>query len=86
MNQIDQTVAGLEGRVLAHRRVLAQILARLPEADWCHLSTGLAASELFQDGQEDPGAVVTEGLEQELSIADEYTRLATLAQGLRDAR
>lgn len=83
MTQDDQMLTALEGRMLAHRRVLAQVLAALPLPAWHGVSDWLAEHTLLRDGQEDPGAVPAEGLALELSIAEEYRELAALAQGLR---
>ena len=84
MTQNDPTITALEGRLLAHRRVLAQMLATLPQAEWHRLSDWLSERDLLRDGQEDPGAVPTEGLGLELSMAGEYRELAVLVRGLRD--
>lgn len=84
MTQHDQATTALEGRLLAHRRTLAQILAALPHAEWQVLSDWLSERALLRDGQEDPGAVPAEGLALEMSIAEEYRELAALARGLRD--
>lgn len=82
----DKTIAALEGRLLAHRRVLAQILAILPDRDRETLSEWLEERQILQDGQEDPGAVPAEGLALELSMMEEYQHLAELAKGLRTSR
>lgn len=84
MDHDEKTIMALEGRILAHRRLLAQLLAILPEAEWKLMADWLSESTLLQDGQEDPGAVPIEGLELELTMAEEYRELAALTQGLRD--
>lgn len=82
----DKTIAALEGRLLAHRRLLAQILAILPDRDRDTLFEWLAERQILQDGQEDPGAVPAEGLAQELSMSEEYQHLAELAKGPRNSQ
>lgn len=72
----------LEGRVLAHRRILQLIvgaLAGTPAGE--RLQALLAARETLQDGQEDPGAVATAGMALELAVADEFRRIAEGSPG-----
>lgn len=40
----------------------------------------LVARQVLHDGQEDPGAVIVEGLEVELAIAETFRRLAERLQ------
>ena len=65
--------------MLAHRRILARLIAALPEADRTAMMDWMDNREVMRDGQEDPGAVPTEGSALELAMADEFTRVATLA-------
>ena len=65
----------LEGRLLAHRLVLSELLRLLPEARHGDLLTWLEERAIYQDGQEDPGAVPGSGLELELARADEFRML-----------
>lgn len=70
----DQT---LEGRLLAHRRVLQLIVAELatiPAGE--RLGAQLQARSTFQDGQEDPGAVTGIGTALELAVAEEIRAIA----------
>lgn len=65
----------IEGRLLAHRRLLAEIVRHLPGAgldDW------LASRSVMRDGQEDPGAVLTGAEGLSLSLAEEYREIAAL--------
>lgn len=62
----------LEGRLLAHRRVLVELLRNLPEARRSEMLDWLDERAIYQDGQEDPGAVPGEGIELELARADEF--------------
>ena len=65
----------LEGRLLAHRRMLQLIVGALAET-----TSGERLRALFrdrstmQDGQEDPGAVETAGMGVELALAEEFRR------------
>jgi hypothetical protein len=65
----------LEGRLLAHRRMLQLIVSAL-----AHTPAGERLDELLrerttmQDGQEDPGAVATDGMGVELALAEEFRR------------
>ncbi|MFQ8433183.1 hypothetical protein [Amaricoccus sp. W119] len=66
----------IEGRLLAHRRVLQLLiaeLATLPSAG--QLLDRLRERGALQDGQEDPGAVEAPGMGIELAAAEEYRRL-----------
>lgn len=68
----------LEGRLLAHRRLLVEILRSLPQPRQAALMDWLQDRAIYQDGQEDPGAVPGEGLELELARADEFRLLRHL--------
>jgi hypothetical protein len=65
----------LEGRLIAHRRILQLILSELagtPAGD--RVLSLLRERSTLQDGQEDPGAVETLGLGLELAVAEEFRR------------
>ena len=67
----------LEGRVLAHRRMLQLIVNALggtPAGE--RIEALLAERSTLQDGQEDPGAVETDGMGVELAVADEFRLIA----------
>jgi hypothetical protein len=68
---------GLEGRLLAHRRILQLIvgaLAETPAGD--RIMTLLRERSTLQDGQEDPGAVEDDILGVGLAVAEEFRLLA----------
>ena len=79
---IEQTVAGLEGRLLAHRKLLARLLAGSPGPLRAAIGDWLDGQEILNDGQEDPGAVPGEGLALELALSDELRRIAALCEDL----
>lgn len=79
---VEQTVAALEGRLLAHRKLLARLLAGSPGPVRAAVGEWLAGQEILNDGQEDPGAVPGEGLALELALADELRRIAQLCEDL----
>lgn len=68
----------LEGRLLAHRRLLALILQSLPDPRREALHDWLVGRSILHDGQEDPGAVPTEANAIALAVADEYRLLAEM--------
>ena len=73
----------VEGRLLAHRRVLQLIagaLAGTPAGE--RLRAQLRIRSTLQDGQEDPGAVETDGMAVELAVAAEFRRIL---EGMPDA-
>jgi hypothetical protein len=72
----------LEGRILAHRRLLVELLRSLPETRRAELMDWLEDRAIYQDGQEDPGAVPGEGIELELARADEFQILKRLCTRL----
>jgi hypothetical protein len=73
----------LEGRLLAHRLVLSQLLRHLPGDRYGDLLAWLEERAIYQDGQEDPGAVPGTGLELELARADEFRMLKQLLDSTR---
>ncbi|MFN3275222.1 MAG: hypothetical protein ACK41U_11160 [Paracoccus sp. (in: a-proteobacteria)] len=79
MTDSPKLVASLEARLLAHRRVLAQLVASLPQSDRRTLTDWIDTRTVMRDGQEDPGAVPVEDAAEELALADEYRRIADLA-------
>lgn len=68
----------LEGRLLAHRRLLVELLRALPDDRRDDLMDWLDERSIYRDGQEDPGAVPGEGIELELARADEFQVLKRL--------
>jgi len=76
----DDTSNTSEGRILAHRRILARLVATLPQDDRSDIMQWIEQREVMRDGQEDPGAVPTDGNALELVIADEFSRIAIIAK------
>lgn len=74
----------LEGRILAHRRLLVELMRDLPEDRRAALLDWLDERAIYRDGQEDPGAVPGEGIELELARADEFQVLRRLVQMRKD--
>lgn len=83
MTDNERSLGALEGRILAHRRLIARLLAACPDQEWTGHLEWLSERNVLQDGQEDPGAIPAEGLDVELSVSDEYNRLAELAASYR---
>jgi len=76
---------GLEGRLLAHRRILQLVvvaLAGTPAGD--RILTLIRERSTLQDGQEDPGAVEDDALGIELAVAEEFRLLAEGIPALDD--
>lgn len=74
----------LEGRLLAHRRILVELLRHLPEERRAEMLEWMDERAIYQDGQEDPGAVPGEGIELELARADEFQVLKRLMRKALD--
>jgi len=67
----------LEGRLLAHRRILQLIVGALAGTQAGErVQSLLRERSTLQDGQEDPGAVETTGLGIELALAEEFRQVA----------
>ncbi|RJE78487.1 hypothetical protein [Paracoccus sp. JM45] len=77
---INDTSTATEGRILAHRRILARLIATLPQETRYDIMQWIEQREVMRDGQEDPGAVPTDGNAFELAIADEFSRIAIIAK------
>lgn len=72
----DMTEDTIEGRLLAHRRVLQLVIAELGRTPGGEqLIEMLRERSTLQDGQEDPGAVETPGMGIGLAAAEEYRLL-----------
>ena len=62
----------IEGRILAHRRILGLILAEMVQSGAApDLLDALDDAQVMHDGQEDPGAVPHPALGVGLAMADE---------------
>ena len=76
MQDPDRKLAELEGRLIAHRQLLARILDGMePDVRDAHLRW-MADREILRDGQEDPGAVPTGAETLPLSTAEEFQEIA----------
>lgn len=75
----DRPEDRLEGMLIAHRKILAEMLAAVQRLD-PDLRTRLEDHAVLRDGQEDPGAVPTDGVALELAIAEETNRILDLAR------
>lgn len=82
--QTENLIAGLEGRLIAHRKLLARLLAASPEAVRAEIGAWLSGRETLSDGQEDPGAVPGDGLALELALSDELHEIAAIADLSQD--
>ena len=70
----------LEGRLLAHRRILQLIVGALADTPAGErVQSLLQERSTLQDGQEDPGAVETAGMGVELALAEEFRRVVEAA-------
>jgi hypothetical protein len=77
----------MEGRLLAHRRILQLVLQELADTSAGErIERLLQERSTLQDGQEDPGAVETAGLSIELAAAEEFRQILDgLSSGTDDA-
>jgi hypothetical protein len=77
----------VEGCLLAHRRILQLIIGELAGTSAGERIEGLLRERsTMQDGQEDPGAVETDGIGVELAVAAEFRRVVEgLPRGTADA-
>ena len=67
---------GQDARAIAHAKLI-EALPNLLTPDACRsLCDWLAERQVLHDGQEDPGAVIVEGLETELAIAETFRQIA----------
>ena len=74
----------LEGRILAHRKILARIVAAMAEGpNGVDLHAALNDRRHLELNDEDPGAVPDPGLAIEGAIADEVRRVLDLARSGR---
>ncbi|WP_136685455.1 hypothetical protein [Falsirhodobacter xinxiangensis] len=83
-NEIEGSLHKLEGMIAAHRKLLAQIVLSLPQS--AALTAALEDRGVMRDGQEDPGAVPTDGLALELAIAEEMNRIRNIVEVQRFAQ
>lgn len=74
----------VEGRLLAHRRILVELLQTLPEARRAEMLDWLDERAIYHVGQETPGTAPGEGIEMELARADEFQVLKRLVRTAKD--
>ncbi|CAM3558385.1 hypothetical protein PANO111632_21410 [Paracoccus nototheniae] len=74
----DTKTAILEARLDAQRRLLARLVAALDPAARQPVLDWLEQRDTLHDGQEDPGAVPTEGTGPALAISQEFRLIARL--------
>ena len=69
----------IEGRLLAHRRLLGLVLAELSRQGAARaVEDALRDGQVLQDGQEDPGGVPDAALALELASTDEFRAVETV--------
>ena len=74
-----------EARRIAQVRLMRKLLGLLDDGGAERLEEWLRARQFLSDGQEDPGAVMVEGLELELAVAEAFRELAEALQEARQA-
>jgi hypothetical protein len=80
---IEELISSLEGRLIGHRKLLAQLVAASPRSTREALASWFAERETLMDGQEDPGAVPQAALALELALSDEIHQIAELSKVFR---
>lgn len=70
----------IEGRLLAHRRLLVEILRTLPDDRRQHMLEWIHDRTLYQQVQQVPGALPGDGIDLELARADEFQVLNRMVQ------
>lgn len=63
-------------KAIAHAKLIEALPGLLTPDARRSLCDWLAERQVLHDGQEDPGAVITEGLETELAIAETFRQIA----------
>ena len=67
---------GQDARAIAHAKLIEALPNLLTPDARRSLCDWLAERQVLHDGQEDPGAVIVEGLETELAIAETFRQIA----------
>lgn len=78
----DPQARDLEGRLTAHRKLLARLLAASSEDTQLRVGAWLSARESLTDGQSDPSAVPDDGLALEMALSDELHQISEMAYAL----
>lgn len=71
MEKLNARLDALEGRLIAHRRLLTQLMVLAPPETRTALLDWLEERAVMPDGQEDPGALDPEAAALELALSDE---------------
>jgi hypothetical protein len=70
----------LEGRLLAHRRLLVELLRALPEDRYAEMLGWLDENRLYRTDQDNPEGVSSDRIEMELARADEIQVLKRMVE------
>lgn len=81
MDRLTARIDALEGRLVAHRRVLSRLLALAPPELRAEMLDWLEQREVMPDGQEDPGILDPEGAALELALSDEMRLIHAALSG-----
>lgn len=71
MSDHEAKLAALEGRLMAHRALVARLIGLLAPEQQQIMRDWIDAREVMSDGQEDPGAVLDGASAIQLALADE---------------
>ncbi|OWU68097.1 hypothetical protein [Marinibacterium profundimaris] len=80
MTDMQSRLEMLEARAVAHRRLLARLLAASGRATRESVTDWLVSHEVPSDGQEDPGAVLSELDSGLMTEAEEFRAIAALVE------
>lgn len=80
MTDIQSRLEMLEARTVAHRRLLARLVAASDRATRETVADWLVGQEIPSDGQEDPGAVLSELDRGLMTEAEEFRAIAALLE------
>lgn len=78
---IKTTQLQMDAHRIATRRLMSYLAAHLTPEQLAQLSAWLDDRRVLHDGSEDPGAVITEGLELELAVASAFGTMADALEG-----
>jgi len=82
---MSHPITQAEARCIACEKLLQALPGLLEEQGLQRVLDWLEARQILLDGQEDPGAVETEGLALELAVANSFHRLAEVLRGAGQA-
>ncbi len=72
--------SALEGRLLAHRRLIAMLVSALAGDQQRRMLDWIEERSILHDGQEDPGAVPDAEAVLEYALADEFRLLKRMIE------